>query len=103
MLILRWFTLTVKWLTQLRRSFWTVDYTASTPEERLLMYADKFHSKSKPPKEPPYFCTFEWYYNLVQKFGSDKQAKFQALADEFGKPDIALVAGKFGFSIKDVN
>ena len=79
------------------------DYTANTPEERLLMYADKFHSKSKPPKEPPYFCTFEWYYNLVQKFGIDKQAKFQALADEFGKPDIALVAGKFGFSIKDVN
>lgn len=79
------------------------DYTANTPEERLLMYADKFHSKSKPPKEPPYFCTFEWYYNLVQKFGSDKQAKFQALADEFGKPDIALVAGKFCFSIKDVN
>ena len=67
------------------------------------MYADKFHSKSKPPKEPPYFCTFEWYYNLVQKFGSDKQAKFQALADEFGKPNIALVANKFGFSIKDVN
>ena len=67
------------------------------------MYADKFHSKSKPPKEPPYFCTFEWYYNLVQKSGSDKQAKFQALADEFGKPNIVLVAGKFGFSIKDVN
>jgi hypothetical protein len=39
----------------------------------------------------------------VQKFGSDKQAKLEALADEFGKPDIALVAGKFGFSIKDVN
>lgn len=67
------------------------------------MYADKFHSKSKPPKDPPYFCTFEWYYGLVQKFGSDKQAKFQALADEFGKPNIVLVASKFGFSIKDVN
>ena len=79
------------------------DYTANTPEERLLMYADKFHSKSKPLKESPYFCTFEWYYNLVQKFGSDKQAKFQALADEFVEPDIALVASKFGFNIKDVN
>ena len=39
----------------------------------------------------------------MQKFGSDKQAKFQVLADEFGKPNIALVASKFGFSIKDVN
>ena len=38
----------------------------------------------------------------MQKFGSDKQAKFQALADEFGKPDIALVASKFGFSSKEV-
>ena len=40
---------------------------------------------------------------FLNKFGSDKQAKFQALADEFGKPDIALVADKLGFSIKDVN
>ena len=64
------------------------------------MYANKFHSKSKPPKELPYFCTFEWYYNLVQKFGSDKQAKFQALADEFGKPDIALVASHLVLAVK---
>lgn len=79
------------------------DYTADTPEERLLMYADKFHSKSKPPKEPPYFCTFEWYYDLVKKFGNDKQAKFESLADEFGKPNISLVASEFGFSVKNTN
>lgn len=78
------------------------DYTANTPEERLLMHTDKFHSKSKPPKEPPYFCTFEWYYDLVQKFGSDRQAKFQVLADEFDKPDIALVASQSSFDGKSI-
>lgn len=25
------------------------DYVAITPEERLVMYADKFHSKTTPP------------------------------------------------------
>ncbi len=31
------------------------DYTARTIEEQLVMYADKFHSKSNPPSEAPYF------------------------------------------------
>lgn len=63
------------------------DYTAKTNEEQLIMYADKFHSKSNPPIEPPYFCTFEWFHNSIQKFGADKMAKLDALAELFGKPD----------------
>lgn len=41
------------------------DYTARTDEERLIMYADKFHSKSHPPAEPPYFCTFVLLNGIV--------------------------------------
>lgn len=77
------------------------DYTAKTDEERLVMYADKFHSKSNPPLEAPYFCTFEWFRDSIQKFGKDKAAKFDALAKLFGKPDLVSLSKQFGHEIKD--
>lgn len=77
------------------------DYTAGTDEERLIMYADKFHSKSKPPFEPPYFCTFEWFHDSIQKFGADKAKKLDDLAELFGKPDLIALSKQFGYVIKD--
>ena len=77
------------------------DYTAQTDEERLIMYADKFHSKSNPPTEPPYFCTFEWYRDSISRLGSDKAAKFDALAELFSKPDLVALSNQFNYSIKD--
>ena len=78
------------------------DYTAKTDEERLIMYADKFHSKSNPPVEPPYFCTFEWFRDSIQKFGADKAEKFDVLAQSFGKPDLKSLSKQFGHSVKDI-
>ncbi|HSX06056.1 MAG TPA: HD domain-containing protein [Candidatus Saccharimonadales bacterium] len=78
------------------------DYTAQTDEERLVMYADKFHSKSNPPVEPPYFCTFDWYRDSVRQFGEDKIAKFDHLAELFGKPDLTQLAAQFGHEIRDI-
>ena len=78
------------------------DYTAKTNEERLIMYADKFHSKGNPPAEPPYFCTFEWYRNSVQKFGADKAEKFDGLSRLFGKPDLQTFSKYFGYKIRDI-
>jgi len=78
------------------------DYTANTDEERIIMYADKFHSKSNPPVEPPYFCTFEWFHDSVQKFGADKAAKLDALAELFGKPDLETLSEQFGHEIKGI-
>lgn len=77
------------------------DYTAKTNEERIIMYADKFHSKSNPPSEAPYFCSFDWFRNSVQKFGSDKAAKSEALAELFGKPDLIAQSEQFGHTIKN--
>lgn len=77
------------------------DYTAKTNEERIIMYADKFHSKSNPPSEAPYFCSFDWFRNSVQRFGSDKAAKFDALAELFGKPDLIALSEQFGHTIKN--
>lgn len=77
------------------------DYTAQTNEERLIMYADKFHSKSNPPHEPPYFCTGEWFRRSVGQFGEDKIAKFDALMVQFGTPNLAPLSQRFGHQIKD--
>ena len=77
------------------------DYTARTIEEQLVMYADKFHSKSNPPSEAPYFCSFDWFHNSVQKFGTDKAAKFDTLAKLFGQPDFVALSKQFKHAIKN--
>ncbi len=61
------------------------DFLAETPEERLIMYADKFHSKTTPPM----FNSLDWYRRHVSHFGPDKTAAFEALVQEFGAPDLA--------------
>jgi uncharacterized protein len=63
------------------------DYLAVTAEERLVMYADKFHTKSR----PSVFLTPDEYAAHVRRFGEEKVTAFQALRDEFGDPDLALL------------
>jgi uncharacterized protein len=72
------------------------DYEAATPEERLVMYADKFHSKT----DPPYFNSYDWYRHSVAKFGADKVAKFEQLAEEFGLPDLGPLAEQYGHQVR---
>ncbi len=71
------------------------DYTAQTLEERLVMYADKFHSKFM-----PCFNSFAWYKNHVATFGDDTSNKLEKLAEEFGKPDLAPLIKKYGHSLR---
>lgn len=72
------------------------NYLAETDEELLIMYADKFHSKTT----PPYFNSFEWYRRDVAKFGADKVAKFEEMAQKFGVPDLKPLAEKYGYTIR---
>ncbi|MFF6994765.1 HD domain-containing protein [Streptomyces sp. NPDC008313] len=60
------------------------DYLPATAEERLVMYADKFHTKSK----PSVFLTPDEYTAHISRFGEEKGAAFQALRTEFGDPDL---------------
>lgn len=76
------------------------NYMPHTDEERLIMYADKFHSKSNPPLEPPYFCTFEWFHQSIQKFGTDKAARLEELAHLFGKPQLEVLSRHYGYATK---
>jgi len=68
------------------------DYLAETGEERLVMYADKFHSK----KTPPVFLTAPAYAASVRRFGEDKVAAFQAMRATFGEPDLAPFSDTYG-------
>ncbi len=70
------------------------DYLAGTIEERLVMYADKFHSKPGPADVPSRFNSFEAYSRHVSRFGPEKVAKFNAFRDEFGLPDLAVLSVK---------
>ncbi|MFC9503345.1 HD domain-containing protein [Streptomyces sp. NPDC057002] len=60
------------------------DYLAQSEEERLVMYADKFHTKSR----PSVFLSPDEYAAHVRRFGADKVTAFQALRAEFGDPDL---------------
>ncbi|WP_327000884.1 HD domain-containing protein [Dactylosporangium sp. NBC_01737] len=60
------------------------DYVAETEEERLVMHADKFHSKSSPPR----FVTAAEYTRAVRRFGEDKAALFTSMVRRYGEPDL---------------
>lgn len=68
------------------------DYTAETEEERLVMYADKFHSKY-----PSRFNTGEKYTKYLRdKFGDAKAKRFEAMLLRYGEPDLEDIAKSHG-------
>jgi uncharacterized protein len=71
------------------------DYLAETDEERLVMYADKFHSKTT----PPVLLTAPAYAAKVRRFGPEKVAAFQAMRAAFGEPDLAPFSDAYGHRV----
>ena len=73
------------------------DYVAETDEEKIVMYADKFHSKSLPPR----FNARATYRNFLQsKFGEGKAGKFDTFVAEFGEPDLTPLIKSYGHELK---
>ncbi|MEU8799810.1 HD domain-containing protein [Spirillospora sp. NPDC048819] len=70
-------------------------YVAGTGEERLVMYADKFHSKT----EPPTFVAADSYAVHVRRFGSDKVRTFKAMREFFGEPALKPLADRYGHAL----
>jgi uncharacterized protein len=68
------------------------DYVAETDEEQLVMYADKFHSKTTPPT----FVSAASYLRAVTRFGPDKAAAFAAMVERYGEPDLRSLAAEYG-------
>lgn len=71
------------------------DYLAKSREEELVMFADKFHSKTTPPA----FLTPSSYTRKVQRFGEDKAATFTSLLERFGEPDLGLLMDTYGHAL----
>ncbi|MGA4956549.1 HD domain-containing protein [Streptomyces lavendulocolor] len=71
------------------------DYLAVTPEERLVMYADTFHSKSTPPR----FNSPDAYAAYLRRFGEDKVAAFRALGAAFGEPRLDDLSAAYGHAL----
>ncbi|MFI2761954.1 HD domain-containing protein [Streptomyces echinatus] len=72
------------------------DYLAETAEERLVMYADKFHSKTTPPK----FFSAPAYAQFVRRFGDEKAEAFNTLRAEFGEPNLTAMAAHYGHAME---
>ncbi|MFF6829508.1 HD domain-containing protein [Streptomyces longwoodensis] len=68
------------------------DYPAETIEEQLVMYADKFHSRTTPPT----FLTADSYAAHVEKLGADKGHAFDLLRARFGEPDQTSARARYG-------
>jgi uncharacterized protein len=74
------------------------DYRAGTPEETVVMYADKFHTKTSPPA----FLTGAAYAASVARFGPDKETAFAAMRAALGEPDLGPLASVWGHRVIDV-
>ena len=69
------------------------DYVPETAEEKIVTFADKFHSKS----EPPTFNSVNWYKeHLRKKFGEHKVKLFEEMLQEFGEPDLKPFMSRYG-------
>jgi uncharacterized protein len=71
------------------------DYLAETGEEELVMYADKFHSKTAPPA----FITAASYAAGIQRFGEAKAMAFEAMWQRFGEPNLSPFINKYGHAL----
>jgi uncharacterized protein len=71
------------------------DYLPRTPEEELVMYADKFHSK----RTPPVFVSGNTYTSEVARFGADKVRRFGALRQRYGDPTLSALSAATGYAV----
>ena len=71
------------------------DYLPRTPEEELVLYADKFHSK----RTPPVFLTGDTYAAEVARFGADKVERFGALRAQYGDPQLGPLSAATGYAV----
>ncbi|MBW3079776.1 HD domain-containing protein [Bifidobacterium simiiventris] len=67
------------------------DYVPVNLEQETVMVADKFHSKSTPPK----FLSVDAYTAKAARFGEENSRKWLDLVEQYGRPDIAALAEKY--------
>lgn len=73
------------------------DYVPLNLEQETVMVADKYNSKSIPPK----FLTAEAYAAKAARFGEDNRQEWLRLVAEYGLPDVPALAERFHMRIKE--
>ena len=71
------------------------DYLPVNPEQEVVMYADKFHSKH----QPPIFVSQPTAAKRTAKYGPDNLARWKQLVARYGVPDLQPLAKHYGMTI----
>lgn len=67
------------------------DYSPMNLEQEVVMVADKYHSKSNPPK----FLTAERYARKAARFGEENRKAWLEVVKRYGVPDVYALAEKY--------
>ena len=72
------------------------DYVPVNLEQELVMVADKYNSKSLPPK----FLTADAYTARAERFGEENKQRWLDLLDQYGVVDVEPMAAEYGMVLK---
>ena len=67
------------------------DYVPTTLEQEVVMVADKYNSKSVPPK----FLTAQSYAVKAARFGDENRRRWLDLVEQYGEPNVPALAERF--------
>ncbi|MDF7665799.1 HD domain-containing protein [Bifidobacterium sp. ESL0745] len=73
------------------------DYVPMNLEQEVVMVADKYNSKSIPPR----FLTAEAYARKARRFGAGNEQQWLDLVKKYGVPDIPALAKQFGMKLDE--
>lgn len=71
------------------------DYLPVNVEQEIVMVADKYNSKSVPPR----FLTVEAYERKAQRFGQDNAHQWTEYVEQYGCPDVFALAQRFAMQV----
>lgn len=71
------------------------DYIPQTIEQEIVMVADKYNSKSIPPR----FLTVDAYRRKARRFGEENSMRWMQLVCKYGEPDISALAEIFNMRV----
>lgn len=72
------------------------DYVPRTIEQEIVMYADKFHTKSHPPT----FVSLPAARASAARFGQSNADRFETLVSRYGVPQLRSLADEYQMGIR---
>lgn len=72
------------------------DYVPMNLEQEVVMVADKYHSKSVPPR----FYTAQAYAKKAARFGEANKQEWLELVRKYGEPDVEAMAEEYDMPLR---